>query len=389
MLLLPTLGWGGAEKQALLFAQYLKEKGIDVIIGSFSEEGIVEKKCLENKIKCYRLPNRKDFFYLCVWGYVKICSWIFRKNKYILRDIYSLYSLVKKEKITHIISYCAVPGTIAGTLKKYIPNLCVTWFQRDAGIYNGIPEYQSYAIKNVDCVLANSISGKEWIQNNYGRDATIIYNGIVMPEAKLNKKEWLEKLGKTEQSLIVTMVANLSSSKDHITLLKAWKKVTDNMKASDIVLVLAGRYDDKYQELKRFVADNKLQRKVIFLGLEDDIVGLLEASTLFAFSAISEGTSNAIAEASMCGLCVVATNLPEIRNILSDENKGLLFEKGNCNDCAEKLVYALLETEERKKIGELNKRKAENMFQREKNFDEIIGVVNNGSQEARRKRIVN
>jgi len=389
MLLLPTLEWGGAEKQALLFAQYLKEKGIEVIIGAFAGEGIVEKKCVDYNIKCYCLPGRINFFYLCIWNYVKMCSWLLGENKYILRDVYALYHLVRRENITHIISYCAGPGTIVGTLKRYIPNLFTVWFQRDAGIYNAIPKYQSFAIKNVDYVLANSISGKEWIRQNYGRDAEIIYNSIVIPKVKWNKKEWLRKLGKTEDTLIVTMVANLSGAKDHITLLRAWKIVIDHMKALDVMLILAGRYDDKYEELKRFVGCCNMQETVTFLGLEDDIAGLLEVSTLFAFSALSEGTSNAIAEAAMCGLCVVATDLPEISSILSDENKKLLFKKGNFNDCAEKLLYALSRAKERKRIGECNKLKAENLFQREKNFDAILGVLDNGSQGEKRERVIN
>lgn len=147
MLLLPTLGWGGAEKQALLFAQYLKETNIDVIVGAFSEKGIIEEKCNESEIECYQLPDKIDLFYLCIWCYAKLCSLVLKKDKYIFRDVYILHKLIKREKVTHIIAYCAVPGTIAGTLKKYMPGLCVTWFQRDAGIYNGNPEYQRHAIK--------------------------------------------------------------------------------------------------------------------------------------------------------------------------------------------------------------------------------------------------
>lgn len=231
----------------------------------------------------------------------------------------------------------------------------------------------------MDYLLANSISGKEWIQENYGRNASIIYNGVVTSEPKLNRKEWLKKLEKDEETLIVTMVANLSAAKDHMTLLKAWKIVIDAMQTSDVLLVLAGRYDEKYEELNKFVIDSNMDDKVKFLGLEDDIVGLLQVSTVFVFSAISEGTSNAIIEASMCGLCVVATNLPEISNILADENKIVLFEKGNYKNCAEKLLYALSETNERKVIGEKNREKAEKLFQREKNFNEILGVLDSGS----------
>lgn len=375
LLLLPTLEWGGAEKQALLLGQYLKKKEIEIIIGAFAERGIVEKKCNENSIKCFCLPGNKNFFYYCIWVYAKIYDCILRKKKYILKDTYSLYRLVKKEKVTHIISYCAVPGTIAGTLKRFMPKVHVIWFQRDAGIYNAIEEYQEQAIKAVDLVLANSSSGRKWVWERYKREAKIIYNGIEMPEARMNKGEWLEKLGKNKETLIVTMVANLSSAKDHMTLLKAWEKVVEREENIDMVLALAGRYDDKYEELHEYVKKSNMKEKVVFLGLEDDIVGLLKASVLFVFSAISEGTSNAIAEACMSELCVVATNLQEIKNILSEENQEMLFAKGDYEECAKKIIYAIEEEEKRKKIGECNRRKAEELFDKEKNFNKVFMIL--------------
>mgnify|MGYP003319445116 CR=1 FL=1 len=53
LLLIPSLNMGGAERQAINFACWLREHGDYVEIIGFGKPGPVENICQKEKIKCY------------------------------------------------------------------------------------------------------------------------------------------------------------------------------------------------------------------------------------------------------------------------------------------------------------------------------------------------
>lgn len=378
LLFIPTLEMGGAERQALNFAIFLKEKGIFVTIAGIGqachgETCVIERACKENGIPCIDLNENKisktKLRLYKIPMYLKTGAAgdvFFRKN------VFNLIKLVKKNKYDIIVTYCAPPGTIGGIAKymyrrmpKYV------WYQRDAGIQNLNDRLQRKAITKADLILANAYSGKAWLKKEYGLEAEVIFNGVERKQSKYSREQWLKKMDIDSSYKIVTMVANLSSAKDHMTLLKAWDCVIGKCHAEKLVLALAGRFDDKYCELLDFVEKNGLSNNVKFLGSVTDVFGLYEVSTLCAFSTYSEGNPNALIEASLAGLAVVATDLPEIREVLCEKNAEYLFAPENVEDCSRNIMKLLTDDACRTELGERNKEKAEKMFGLEERFQEL------------------
>lgn len=382
LLFIPTLEMGGAERQALGFSVYLKQKNIDVAIAGLgkaygSSGEVVKAACAELGIPCFDISekvfSRFRTLYCRIFIYHKLNTVC---DRFLGNSISGLLELMKKGGYDTIVSYCAIPGTITGIaryLYKKAPRFL--WYQRDAGIQNCENKLQEKAIKAADIVLANSMSGQQWLYKTYHLSAKVVYNGVERKKAEYSKEQWYEKLGIDDSYQIVTMVANLSSAKDHMTLIRAWKYVVQKCSGKKMILVLAGRWDDKYAELSDRVVQDHLSDSVRFLGPVNDVFGLYEVSSICAFSTFSEGNPNALIEAAMTGLAVAATDLPEIREVLCEENQEYLFERGNAEECAEKIAALLNDKEKCSRIGTENREKAVKAFDVKKRFDELLDYV--------------
>lgn len=382
LLFIPTLEMGGAERQALAFAAFLKEKDIDVAVAGIgkaygSQGNVIQQNCAEKGIPCFDVSGQNVskagtlYYRLRVLLKMKaVCSSLLG------RCLSGLLELWKKDAYDTVVSYCAAPGTITG-MARYLdfnaPRF--VWYQRDAGIQNCDNKLQEKAIRAADMVLANSVSGQKWLSETYQINAKIISNGVERKKAEYSEEQWYEKLGADASCQIVTMVANLSSAKDHMTLVRAWKYVVEKCGDRKILLVLAGRWDDRYEELSAFVTQNRLSESVRFLGPVKDVFGLYGISSVCAFSSFSEGNPNALIEAAMSGLAVAATDLPEIREVLCRENQEYLFERGNVTECAEKIAALLNDQEKRARIGSANREKALKTFNAKERFEELLGYM--------------
>jgi glycosyltransferase involved in cell wall biosynthesis len=92
--------------------------------------------------------------------------------------------------------------------------------------------------------------------------------------------------------------------------------------------------------LQKLIAENSLNERIRFLGYVEDIVGLLKTADLFLFASNSEGSPNAVLEASAYGIPVVSSKLPCVTELVGNDYP-YLFETGNVFDAVQKLKNAL------------------------------------------------
>lgn len=379
LLVLSNLKLGGSERQAVNFARYLKKSGREVEILGLDEPGLVNKLCEEEGIPCNMLTEGNKWVYRALrvpcFVAIRICRQPYSPVE--LSMICTLAKYIKVNRFDICISYCSRANTILGCCKKLYKRSKYVWSQRDAGIFDSTEGYQKIAAHNVDCIIANGNSGKEWIRQGYGLEATLVYNGVALNEAEKSVEEWREFFNAGKTDLICTMVANLSSAKDHMSLLRAWK-ILKKKENKRLLLVLAGRFDDRYKMLYQYAADNDLLDNVRFLGQVEDITGLLAATDICVFGAISEGSPNGIIEAAMAGLPVVATDLPEIREVVAEENYEYLFPKDDVEMIVNNVLFLADNAEIRVDLGKKNQKKAMDMFSIEKNYKQMIEMMEAG-----------
>lgn len=377
LLVLSGLELGGSERQAINFAKYLKSTGRYATILGLTPPGMVNEICRKENIECVSMPSgdRLTCHLLSIAG--SLNRIFFSKQMWIAGEalMHRLAGFIKKGNYDICISYCTYANTILGCAQRYYSQPVYVWYQRDAGIFDETGGYQKQSILHMNYVLANGRTGQEWIRRAYGVEAQIIYNGVVLCSPEISRAGWREKLKADESTVVCTMIANLSGAKDHLSVLKIWTELSKIDITHKLNLVLAGRFDDQYERLLQFVYEHNLSEKVLFLGEVRDISGLLAATDICVFGARSEGSPNGIIEASFAGLPVVATDLPEIREVLAEINYKFLFQRDNISCALEGLLELAENRELREQIGLMNREKAEEMFSYEKNFKKIIDLV--------------
>lgn len=137
---------------------------------------------------------------------------------------------------------------------------------------------------------------------------------------------FLQRPVSTGENMRLLNVGRLVPVKGQSVLLRAFKLFADRYSAA--VLHIAGDGPLK-AELQKQIAMLGLERNVVLLGNQNDVINLMEDYDGFISSSYSEGFSGAILEAMLKGLPVLATDIPANTELLMHLQTGYLFEAGS------------------------------------------------------------
>ena len=148
-------------------------------------------------------------------------------------------------------------------------------------------------------------------------------------------------------------------------MLAKWKGFDDLIKAANIInsknfkfrLVIFGSGPEK-EPLIKLIKSYKLQKKVLILKPEINILKYFYNSDIFVLSSKVEGMPNVMIEAMMCGCTVVATNCATgPREILGKNEFGYLSKVNNPQDLSKNIIRSF-----KKQISNKKTKKIVRMF---------------------------
>lgn len=144
----------------------------------------------------------------------------------------------------------------------------------------------------------------------------------------------------------------------------------------DVELLVLGEGGGTYsEELKTFVADNNIADKVNFIPFTNNPVTYYQQSDIVLVCSRCEALGRITIEAMKMGLPIVASNRGGNLELIRDGFNGYLYEYGNPNDLADKVL--LLNNEEvRRKMGMNGKEWAEENFNEEKFSKQFNNLLN-------------
>lgn len=347
LIVLRSLEVGGSQRQAILLARELRDTyGARVAIWTLERGG-----ALAEELATAGIPWEN---HAAVAG------------RYGLGKMPALLALIRAIRRWHpdaILSFNDFPNKVCGAIWPWAGAKTCIWNQRDEGreVTGRLLERQ--ALRRVRVFAANSSQGAAFLTGQFGIPGSricIIPNGVQLASPKQTRGKWRSELGLAEQAVVVTMVANLHRYKDHQTLLAAWAQVQEQS-AGAVHLVLAGRPGDTAELLQDLCRRQHLETSVHFIGLTDDVAGLLGASDISVFSSQLEGMPNAVLEGMAAGLPVVATRIAGSEQALGTDYP-LLVPPGDAQALAGALRTLIGDESLRRQLGTRNQARARSEF---------------------------
>ncbi|OUQ37359.1 glycosyltransferase family 4 protein [Faecalibacterium sp. An121] len=129
------------------------------------------------------------------------------------------------------------------------------------------------------------------------------------------------------------------------------------------------------EELKKVTKKYDLQDKVIFEGQIDDMTNFREKMDIELMCSINEPFGRVTVEGMRSNLLVIGANTGGTLDIINNGYNGLLYEQGNPEDLAEKILYALNHPDKAQKISDNAYEFSKNNFTIDENVKKINEVL--------------
>lgn len=143
-------------------------------------------------------------------------------------------------------------------------------------------------------------------------------------------------------------VGRLSAEKGQADLIRAMARLTASLPSARMAVAGEGTLKKELADLTRRLA---LDPYVSFLGYRRDIPDLLRACDVFVFPSLHEGLPGAVIEAMMAGRAIVASNIPEVAELIQDGESGLLVPPRNPLRLAEAILRVAADSEFAARLG--------------------------------------
>ena len=385
---------GGAERQVYLLANELKQRhGLNVeawalkFPGSYSSA--FEAAGIPTRVLNFRAPN-----YAYNRPSVRLARVPFREMmtsdpRYPLRWVHRLWRIsrqLKESGADVILPFTTWPNVIAGLTYRLAGARVCIWGERACGAER-VAGFERAAVWQIPRFAANSSAGVEFLARELRvprRRISFVPNGVEEPVVDRGV-DWRARIGVTPSQPLVVKVATISTFKDHMTLLRAWKQVQDAWDGGERpVLALAGAFFEAYEECRRFVSDAALEPTVRFLGRVSEVPELLDASDMGAFSSPAEGMPNSVLECMAAGRAIVATDLPGIRDALGPGAEEVVIAPRDADLFARALLELLRNPAKRWQLGELNRARIRAEFSVERMAGRYLDIIRGELRHPRR-----
>ncbi|HGS4462851.1 TPA: glycosyltransferase [Vibrio metschnikovii] len=334
IIILPSLGGGGAEKNAVAVANYLSRNYLVEIVCCYKNEETKSREDLDKRVSVRFLE----------------------KNK-VIHALYDIYKLIRKEKPKAVITTVAYFSLLFSVIIPFLPS-SVNYICRETNI----PEIYGaqkglayrflsniiyrYCYRNYNIVVCQSDDMLSSIQcvtklpqtslvkiNNPALISNNRYdNSFKLPDdIPFNSQEYFIAAGR------------LTYQKGFDLLIDDFYKST--LRQRGFKLLIAGTGPDE-KSLKLRVRDLDLENDIHFLGFRNDVESLIANARGFILSSRFEGFPNVVLEALTLGCPVLGKDCPGgLRELIKVDINGALYDE-NFIDVAE----SFLNTEFNKEI---------------------------------------
>ena len=306
----------------LPFMVNLQKKGYEIHIATKLEEW---KSKLEAKgIICHNIDFARSISPLAALKSLKQLTKLMQENKFSLVHVHT--------------PMAAFLGRLAARLTHNRPSL---YTAHGFHFYKGAPWYYWAFIYPAEYIAGKWTDGlivmnqedyvnaqKMGFQQN--RNLFLVHGVGVDPKqiiklSLIDNNDIREELGITDKDIVISYIAEFTPTKNHIFLLKAWDKITQNLNNVHLLLIGNG---SRLESIKQQVKINSLPR-VYFLGYRKDVSKIIAKSDVITSVSKREGLPRSIMEAMALGRPVVVSNVRGNRDLVKHGENGFLVQLGD------------------------------------------------------------
>lgn len=352
-----TLAIGGAEKQALVLAKLLAEKGEDVLLINWCGN-IID-------------PRNSKFIKDNSISYVGLEGNSLRKFREFLK-------VIRKQRASVVLSYLTLANIISGLSKFFINNLVSIGGIRTEKLpfYKFFFEKLAHNYLN-DATVFNNNSAKDKFERRgfKSRKIFVIHNTIEVYPEEINEN-------KGDETVIVS-VSRFVEPKDFTTALYSIKQVIDSDREKKLKYCIVG-YGPLEEKIRSLVSMLDLKNNVEILIKPSNIPEILKKSDIYLSTSLFEGLSNSIMEAMSAGLPVIGTDVGDNRYLIEDNYNGFIVPCMDVEIITERIRYLINNEAIRREYGTNSRVKIEKEFseaQLLKHYYELFAnpVMNGGN----------
>ena len=370
-----SLERGGAEKQMSIVADRVRQFGHESVVIALTGGGYWESYLKEHGVPVTVLN-------LPTWRHATARA---------LREFGMLVDLVRSHRPHVAVSFpyhCSVWGSWAAA-QAGVP--IVIGGRRDCEVQRAVVplprwlEKRSYA--GTTFFVCNSLAVVESVRQSEGLQAEhleVIYNAVDVPARASEARSGIRrKLGVSDSTVVVAMVANFYPHKNQLLLVRAAARVVPDH--GNVVFVLAGGYWDYQEDVEREIATLGLQRHVRIVGPVQGAAQLLPAVDIGVQCSESEGLSNAILEHMAYAKPIVATRVGGNPELVIEGETGYLVDRGDASALADAILALANDPAARVKLGGNGRARVEEQFSWEvalRDWDRLYCRLASGATDA-------
>jgi glycosyltransferase involved in cell wall biosynthesis len=196
-----------------------------------------------------------------------------------------------------------------------------------------------YTYRMANRILAVSEEVKEVILSTYrfkNDKVFVLKNGIVFDKNFSNWVDLEKTFYNSKNKFKVLALGRLVAIKGFDILIKAVAEMV-NLGLRNFLVLIVGDGEERLR-LEELIRKLSLEEYVKLLGLRHEVLEFMKFSNVFVMPSYYEGLSIAMIEAMACGLPIIASDSPGLKNHVKNMNNGLLFKKKDYKALAECII---------------------------------------------------
>lgn len=329
VLVISSLGGGGAEKVMANLANSYSARGVRVSLVTFDDP-----KMKTDVYKSSKQVHRISLF-------VAFSPSIFSKFLAHVKRYWLLRQLLRSEQADVVLSFMTPTNILTIAATRALNTRCVVSERINPshysyGVIYNLCRYLLY--RKADCVVAQTPQIARWLNKKTDSPTSVIPNflseGLICSTVQKRKR--------------IVAIGRLNRQKGFDLLVGAFGKISEDF--PEWSLIIAGEGPER-DVLERQIDDLSLQQRVQLCGFIKQPIEIMQSASIVVLPSRFEGFPNALLEAMACGCPAIATH--EAGDMLiKDGVNGLLIPADDV-DALSKALKRLIENPQlRKNLGE-------------------------------------